>query len=72
MASWDGFTTWLEYEFLLFKLVVAGAVLFWVGRTLLRAVDRSSLTRGTAILYGSVTLLVASIGLAWWLGRESE
>ncbi|WP_353635107.1 hypothetical protein ABSL23_06350 [Halobacterium sp. NMX12-1] len=71
MPSWDGFTTWLEYEFLLFKLVVAGSVLFWVGRTLLRAVDDSSLTRGTVFLYGSAALLAASVALAWWLGRES-
>ena len=72
MPSREGFETWLEYEFLIFKLVIAGSILYWVGQRLLDYLSRSAFSTGQIIIYTSGTVVLLSIGLAWWFGREDQ
>ena len=72
MPSREGFETWLNYEFLILKLVVAGSILYWVAQRLLDYLGRSALPTGQIILYASGVLILLSIVLAWWIGREDQ
>lgn len=72
MVSWEGFETWLDYEFLFLKVGIVLAVAAWLVRTLSGVVADAGIPVGRLVVSASVALVLASVGAAWWIGRHPE